>query len=131
MCPQLMGPVEQTDHGQVEQAALLAIQAGASPDLTPAILGHELLQGRIETIGIGECAIDVLLAEDLFADLQPLLVQVVGHELLRSLRRLKQTMPVLCENPPFGWRWPVTAPHKLGLWNLSTSSPWDPATMGW
>src|SRR6202043_1044580 len=45
---QLVRPVEDADHGDVEHAAGLARETIAPPGGTPAVLGHQLLKRPIE-----------------------------------------------------------------------------------
>lgn len=51
---QFVGPIERTDHGEVDQAAGTAGEVGLSPDFAPAVFGHQLLQGAIEVVGVGQ-----------------------------------------------------------------------------
>src|SRR6266436_2264943 len=109
-----MWPVENTDHGQVEQAALLQIQSGPSPDFAPAIFGDQLLQRGIEFIGLRKSAIHVLLAQNGLADLQALLIEIIRH-VGSPGSEAKGTIDTAREDPPFGWRSPATTPPRLPL----------------
>ena len=50
---QLGAPVQSTQHGDVEERAVLALESGARPDAAPAGFGHELLHGTGEVAGAG------------------------------------------------------------------------------
>src|SRR4029079_4980477 len=77
---QLVRAVERGQHSQVDEAALLAAEAGARPDGAPAVLGDELLHRPRELAGLCERALDVRVAEHLATDALALLqTPVVGH----------------------------------------------------
>src|SRR4029077_11077559 len=100
---ELMRAVEDTDHCEVQHAALLAIQSGTPPDLTPAILGDEFLQRRVETVDAGEGTVHVLLAQHGLADPQALFVAIICHA-PSPWRRGKHIIRPPRDDPPFGWR---------------------------
>src|SRR5258708_10410647 len=61
--PQLMRPVENRDHGQIEHAAGLARQFLPAPHRAPAIFGNQFLKRLVEFIGVLQGVGDVSLAQ--------------------------------------------------------------------
>ena len=77
MYPELGHAVQRNQHPQVQQAALLAVEAGPVPDGAPSVRGDEVLEGAGEggVVG-GEGVVDVGVAEDGAAGLEALVVEV-------------------------------------------------------
>src|SRR6267378_3400831 len=69
---QLVRPIEDADHRDVEHAANLVRKAVAAPCGAPAILGDEFLKGAIEIVGILHRRLDVIFAEHSGANLKTL-----------------------------------------------------------
>ena len=65
-----MRAVERRHHGEVDDAAGRARELLARPDLSPAVLGDELLQRAGEVVGGREGTIDILVADHRAADLE-------------------------------------------------------------
>ena len=76
---ELVHAVERADHHEVEQRAVALRQRRPPPPRAPAVLGDEPLEVLREVVRIRERALDVLLAEDLLADPQAGLEQLVAH----------------------------------------------------
>ena len=66
----------------IDEAAGLALEAGTSPDLAPAVLRDDALKIAVEIVDIAERAVDVSVAQNLFAfgkaDIVALLVHAVS-----------------------------------------------------
>src|SRR6185437_14202670 len=78
----LVRPVERGQHGEVEEAARLARQAGPRPHLAPAIFRDEILQHLAEAVGAGERAVDMLGAQHLPTHGETLVVEILVHPFL-------------------------------------------------
>ena len=77
MDPKLRHAVQRNQHAQVEETALLAVQAWPVPDVAPGVLGDEVLEGPGEGAGVvGEGVVHVGIAEDGAAGLHALGVGV-------------------------------------------------------
>src|SRR5438105_10591744 len=71
---QLVRPVEDRDHGEVEHAAGLARQFVAAPHRAPAIFGDQFLERPVEIVDVLQRIVDIGLAEHGFAHFQALVV---------------------------------------------------------
>src|ERR1051326_22170 len=79
MRAQLMRPVEDRDHRQVEHAARLERQTLATPDSTPAVFVEDVLERLIEVVDVLERVVDILVAQHLAADAESLVVHGLVH----------------------------------------------------
>src|ERR1041384_576876 len=76
---QLVRPVEDRDHREIEHRALLLAQALAAPAGAPAVLADKLLERPVEVVRVLHRALDILLAEHFGADAQSGLVSLLVH----------------------------------------------------
>src|SRR5579883_184462 len=76
---QLVRPVEDRDHREVEHAARLARQAFAAPHGAPAIFVEDVLQWLVEIVHILHRGIDILVAEHGPAHAEPLVMHRLVH----------------------------------------------------
>src|SRR5262245_3931619 len=60
---ELMHPAEAGDHTEIEDAAIARLERIVPPHRTPAIGGKQFLELAIEIVGVGDGAIDILIAQ--------------------------------------------------------------------
>src|SRR5262249_34873667 len=83
----LMRTIERGEHGKIQHAACLAIQARTAPDLAPAILGHEFLQWTVEVICGRKSVIDKIRSQNLAPNGKPFLEHFLIHVKLLSVNK--------------------------------------------
>src|SRR5262249_44870988 len=91
MRTQLVRPVENRDHGEVEHAARLERQAFATPDRAPAIFVEDVLQRTVEVIDVLVRGVDIDVAEHLAANAHALVVHGLVHAGFPPMWRRAQT----------------------------------------
>src|SRR5512134_1523026 len=72
---QLMRPVQRAEHRQIDDAAGSLVHARPGPQRAPAELGRPFGHGAGELISARNRLVDVVLAENLFTDLEALFEQ--------------------------------------------------------
>ena len=82
----LVRRLQRCQHGEIEHAAGLSIEARPGPGITPAPLGGDLLEGHHEVVGLGDAAVDVVLAQNVATDGQTLfeMFAFTAHDVLRG-----------------------------------------------
>src|SRR5690606_19991450 len=97
---QLVRTVQRGQQAEVVEAALLVAETFASPDTSPAVLGHHLLEVTVEVGDVGRGAVDILVAQHLAPDRHALVVEVVCHVSLHYLDCLSAMRTVAAASAP-------------------------------
>src|SRR5215217_6763813 len=82
---QLVEAAQRDQRGECYAASRLAVQAGAGPDLTPGVLGYEVLEVRCELRRAPDGTVHVPVPQNLATDLHPAIVGRVFRGHLLSL----------------------------------------------